>query len=51
MAMLFVELGQDMRIVVATSKRAVNAGVREAYELGYLRKSVVDSNSFHFFNP
>jgi len=41
MAVLFVELGQDVHIVDGDFNEAINAGVREAYEQGYLRKSVV----------
>ncbi|WP_041424220.1 fumarate hydratase [Thermosediminibacter oceani] len=46
MAVLFVELGQDVRIAGDDFNEAVNAGVREAYEQGYLRKSVVDDPLF-----
>ena len=41
MAVFFVELGQDVRIVDGGLTDAINAGVRKGYEEGYLRKSVV----------
>lgn len=41
MAVVFVELGQDVHIVGGFFEDAVNAGVRKGYEEGLLRKSVV----------
>ncbi len=41
MAVVFVDLGQDVH-VDGLLPEAVNEGVREAYELGYFRKSVLD---------
>lgn len=41
MAVVFVELGQDVHIVGGSFEDAVNEGVREGYEEGLLRKSVV----------
>ncbi len=41
-AVLFVELGQDVNIVGGGYAAAINKGVEEAYIEGYLRKSVVD---------
>lgn len=41
MAVVFLEVGQDVHISGALED-AVNKGVREAYEAGYLRKSVLD---------
>ena len=41
MAVFFVEVGQDVRIVDGGLTDAINAGVRKGYEEGYLRKSVV----------
>jgi fumarate hydratase subunit alpha len=41
MAVLFVELGQDLHIVGGSLSQALNEGVRRGYEKGYLRKSVV----------
>jgi len=46
MAVLFVELGQDVRIVGGDFNEAVNQGVREAYIEGYLRKSLVSDPIF-----
>ncbi|MFH1928076.1 MAG: fumarate hydratase [Chloroflexota bacterium] len=46
MAVLFVELGQDVRIVGGEFEAAVNQGVEDAYREGYLRKSVVDDPLF-----
>ena len=41
MAVVFIDLGQDVRIEGMLLDEAVNSGVRKAYEEGYLRKSVV----------
>lgn len=41
MAVLFVDLGQELRIVGGVLTEALNEGVRRGYEKGYLRKSVV----------
>ncbi|ERK32512.1 fumarate hydratase [Clostridium intestinale] len=41
MAVIFVELGQDVHIVGGSLKEAINEGVRQGYSEGYLRKSVV----------
>ena len=42
MAVLFLEIGQEVRFCGGFIGDAINQGVREAYEEGYLRKSVVD---------
>ncbi|HHY39503.1 MAG TPA: fumarate hydratase [Clostridia bacterium] len=39
---VFLELGQDVRLVGGDLYEAVNEGVRRGYTNGYLRKSVVD---------
>jgi len=39
-AVLFLELGQDAHIIGGDLNEAVNEGVRQAYEIGYLRKSM-----------
>lgn len=41
MAVVFLEIGQDVELMGEYLEDAVNAGVREAYTEGYLRKSVV----------
>ncbi len=41
MAVFFVELGQEVVIEGDTLTEAINEGVRQGYEEGYLRKSVV----------
>jgi fumarate hydratase subunit alpha len=41
MAMVFLELGQEVHIVGGDLYTAVNEGVHRAYDEGYLRKSVV----------
>lgn len=41
-AVVFVEWGQDVRLVGGSLEEAVNEGIREAYREGYLRASVVD---------
>jgi len=38
---VFVELGQDVRIVGGDFYEAINEGVRRGYKEGYLRKSIV----------
>jgi fumarate hydratase subunit alpha len=42
MAVVFLEIGQDVHVVGGDLHEAVQEGVRHAYEHGYLRKSVVD---------
>ena len=41
MAVVFVELGQEVHIVGGLLTDAINEGVRQGYRNGYLRKSVV----------
>ena len=41
MAVLFIELGQDLHVEGGNLEEAVHEGVRRAYREGYLRKSVV----------
>ena len=41
MAVIFLEIGQDVHIVGGSLTDAVNEGVRRGYDKGYLRKSVV----------
>ncbi len=40
-AVFFVELGQDVRLVGGEYIDAINEGVRQGYQEGYLRKSIV----------
>ncbi len=40
-AVFFVELGQDVRLTGGSFVEAINAGVRQGYQEGYLRKSIV----------
>jgi fumarate hydratase subunit alpha len=42
MAVVFLDLGQDVHIVGGDLYEAVQEGTRRAYARGYLRKSVVD---------
>jgi len=42
MAVVFLELGQDVHVTGGDLYEAVHEGVRKAYAEGYLRKSVVD---------
>ncbi len=46
LAVLFVEVGQQVCIVDGDYVEAINKGVEEAYVEGYLRKSVVDDPVF-----
>lgn len=41
MAVVFVEIGQDVHIEGGSLTQAIHEGVRQGYEQGYLRKSVV----------
>ncbi len=41
MAVIFLEIGQDVHLVGGDLTEAVNEGVRQGYTEGYLRKSVV----------
>jgi fumarate hydratase subunit alpha len=42
LAVLFVELGQDVHVTGGDLKQAINEGVRQGYKDGYLRKSACD---------
>lgn len=46
LAVIFIELGQEVRLVGGDFIETINQGVRKAYEEGYLRKSVVDDPVF-----
>ena len=41
MAVIFIEIGQEVHLVGDTYEHAINEGVREGYTEGYLRKSIV----------
>jgi len=38
MTVVFVEMGQEIRIIGGYLERAINEGVRRGYQNGYLRK-------------
>ncbi len=42
MAVVFLEIGQDVHITGGSLYHAINEGVRRGYELGFMRKSVLD---------
>jgi fumarate hydratase subunit alpha len=42
LAVLFVELGQDVHVVGGNFSQAVQEGVRQAYKEGFFRKSICD---------
>jgi len=46
LAVVFIELGQEVHLVGGDFAEAINQGVKEAYKEGYLRKSVVDDPVF-----
>ena len=46
LAVVFVEVGQEVYITDGEFTVAINQGVKEAYQEGYLRKSVVDDPVF-----
>lgn len=43
MAVVFIKIGQEVYIQGGNLEKAVNQGVKEGYEEGFLRKSVVDT--------
>lgn len=50
MAVIFLEIGQEVNLIGENLYVQVNNGVREAYDLGYLRKSVVNDPLFERTN-
>ena len=46
MAVLFIDVGQDVHFTGGDFEQAVQEGVRQAYSEGYLRKSIVDDPLF-----
>jgi len=49
-AMLFIEVGQDVRFTGGDLYEAINEGVRQGYIEGYLRKSIVTDPLFERVN-
>jgi len=43
LAVVFMEIGQEVRITGGSLKKAVDKGVADGYRIGYLRKSIVRS--------
>ena len=50
LAVIFVELGQDVHITGGDLNEAIAEGVRQGYQDGYLRKSIVDHPFSSRFN-
>nr|WP_312576565.1 fumarate hydratase [Sedimentibacter sp.] len=50
MAVIFLEIGQEVHFIGENLYDSINNGVREAYNTGYLRKSVVDDPLFDRIN-
>ena len=50
MVIVFVELGQEVRLIGGDLRAAINEGVRQGYQEGYLRKSVVAEPLFDRLN-
>lgn len=50
LAVVFVEVGQELRVIGGDFEEAINEGIRRAYEEGYLRKSVVKDPLFDRVN-
>lgn len=50
MAFVYITIGQDVHVVGGSLADAIQEGVRQGYEEGYLRKSVVDDPLFDRIN-
>ncbi len=50
MAFVYITMGQDVKIIDGSLQEAIHQGVRQGYENGYLRKSVVDDPLFDRIN-
>ena len=50
-AVVFIEIGQDVHIAGGNLEEAINAGVAEGYVGGYLRKSTIRDPLFDRSNP
>lgn len=46
MSVIFLEVGQDLRIINGYIEDAINEGIRQGYNNGYLRKSIVEEPLF-----
>ena len=46
LAVVFVDIGQEVHLTDGSFIKSINQGVKEAYQEGYLRKSVVDDPVF-----
>lgn len=46
-AVIFIELGQEVHIIKGNLYEAINAGVKRGYNQGYLRKSIVEDPVFN----
>lgn len=46
MNVVFLEIGQDVRIINGYIEDAINEGIRQGYKDGYLRKSIVEEPLF-----
>ncbi len=46
MALVFVELGQDVHLTGGSLQQAISQGVRSGYKAGYLRNSVIEEPLF-----
>lgn len=42
LAVLFIEIGQDVHVIEGDLREAIHEGVRQAYQEGFLRKSLCD---------
>ncbi len=47
MALIFVELGQEVRLIGGSLREAITEGVRQGYQEGYLRKSIITDPLFN----
>lgn len=50
MAVIFIDIGQDVHLTGKNLYDAINDGVKEAYTVGYLRKSIVEDPLFSRIN-
>ncbi|MGL5977970.1 MAG: fumarate hydratase [Erysipelotrichaceae bacterium] len=50
MVIAFLTVGQEVHFVGGSVKEAIYEGIRQGYEVGYLRKSVVTDPLFHRIN-